>query len=331
MLIAYPGFVAILLLMGGIVVKRSQKPPPKTPKVPAKQHPDGATKTQYQKDQEACSPHQDVSPDKNNASQCAKGQTKGDSNESDDETAEWTIRGYRMKITDFLLAIFTFLLVCVGIGQGVLLCFTNTNTQEAAKAAQKSAEIAERALIAGQRAFISYKIERSANIDPQTGIITHWVFTLIWYNSGQTPTKNMKNHVNIGLFKKEISSDWNFPDVWDDNIPKAERVGVPLGTAPKDSTRGQAVAISVADLGDVISGKKFLYLWGWASYNDVFPNTKLHIARFAVRVLVGGHPLDQDHISFSFPFLKTYNCSDEECENQGYPAAWIPPASTKGT
>jgi hypothetical protein len=72
------------------------------------------------------------------------------------------------------------------------------------------------------------------------------------------------------------------------------------------------------------AGKGILYIWGWATYNDVFPGTAKHVTRFAVRLLIGGNPLDSVRCTFTFVPLPRYNCSDEECDRQGYPADWKP-------
>lgn len=122
-----------------------------------------------------------------------------------------------------------------------------------------------------------------------------------------------------------MPSDWDFPDLWPANTLAADRLPTPLGAAPKGSVRGQTVGgFSVDQMLEVINGTKKLYFWGWASYNDVFPNTSTHVTRFAVQVLAGGDPTDAGKMSFIFQFIRRYNCSDDECEYQGYPASWSP-------
>src|SRR5450759_299827 len=91
----------------------------------------------------------------------------------------------------------------------------------AANAAKKSAKIAGNALIVGQRAFVSEStIEHAPTVkSTKTGEIITWDFTPIWTNNGDTPTRNMVNHVNCHVFDKKISPDWDFPDLWNANIP----------------------------------------------------------------------------------------------------------------
>jgi len=245
---------------------------------------------------------------------------------------EWLAKLFNdLRVTDILLTIFT----------GALALYTyclwrSTDklweagekqiavTKESADAAKKSAEIAEQALIAGQRAFVSVAFNHSAAKDIKTNQITHWTFTPVWINAGDTPTRNMTNHINIHLFDGEMPRDWDFPDLWSSQVRPEDRIPIPLGISPKNSVNGQSLSIPIDKIDDVIAGKKSLYMWGQAIYNDVFPETKKHITRFAVRILVGGNPRDASQISFSDSFLWTYNCSDEECERQGYPASWKP-------
>jgi hypothetical protein len=96
-------------------------------------------------------------------------------------------------ITDGLIALFNGLLVLATIALFI-------SAEKSADAAKKSAEIAERALIAGQRAFVSVSFEPSANMDLASGHITAWSFTPVWYNAGDTPTREMQNHINFLIF-----------------------------------------------------------------------------------------------------------------------------------
>jgi hypothetical protein len=201
------------------------------------------------------------------------------------------------------------------------LAISNTSSE----AANKSAEIAERALVAGQRAFVSVASFRTVGlVDFKTGNITHWGFAPVWTNAGDTPTRNMKNHISVMYFVKEMPSAWDFPDLWPPNTPMEKRISTSLGISPKNFIHGQVIKIPVEEIEQVIAGKKSLYLWGWASYSDVFPETERHITRFAMQIHIGGDPHSKDpsQISFDYLNLSKYNCSDDECQQQGYPVDW---------
>jgi hypothetical protein len=210
--------------------------------------------------------------------------------------------------------------------QGCKMREVTEASKESALAAKQSAEIARNALTAGQRAFISVSIDAIPVVDIKTDKIAKWTFIPVWKNTGETPTRNMKNHINIAIFEGPLDSKWDFPDCWSANIAPESRLPTPLGAAPKSNTYGHPVSVSIDDMMNVIARPKpqWLYMWGWAIYNDVFPNTPVHVTRFAVQIVVHGNPNDKAKISFTYEFLLKYNCSDEECEHQGYPASWAP-------
>jgi hypothetical protein len=231
---------------------------------------------------------------------------------------------FRERPTDWLLVLFNGLLVCATIALFISGEKVADSAKTSAVAAKDSADIAKQALIAGQRAFISVSYRPSAHKNIMDGKIYAYGFTPVWLNAGNTPTRNMENHINIRAFEKEIAGDWDFPNLWNAKVAPEKRVPVPLGASPKNTVDGQSVAVDIKTIQDVIDGKKFLYFWGSATYNDVFPDTERHVTRFAVQIVAGGTPEEPEHMSFSFPFLGKYNCSDEECKFQGVPANWRP-------
>jgi len=50
--------------------------------------------------------------------------------------------------------------------------------------------------------------------------------------------------------------------------------------------------ITPQDLKDVQENRKFIYLWGWMRYFDVFPKTTQHITHFCWFVTVIGDPFN---------------------------------------
>lgn len=220
------------------------------------------------------------------------------------------------------LAIFTFVLSVVAVFQIRLMYRAEDTSTKAADAAEKAANIAERALIAGQRAFVAFlNLNSVASVNYKTNHVMHWSFSPIWKNAGDTPTRGMTTHVSIRIFDGELPKDWDFPDIWSQSRPE-DRVPIPLGISPQYSISGDPINVSLEDIDDVIAHKKSLYMWGWAAYSDVFPNTERHITRFAVQIHIGGNSRDIKRSSINSPFIKQYNCSDEECDRQGYPASW---------
>lgn len=219
-----------------------------------------------------------------------------------------------------VLAIFTGLLALVAVFQIILMFRAETTSTKAADAAEKAANVAERALIAGQRAFVAFvTLNHVPSIKYKTNQMMQWSFAPIWKNAGSTPTRGMTAHVSIRIFDGELPKDWDFPDIWSQALQEP----VPLGISPQSSISGDAIPVSLEAVDDVIARKKSLYMWGWAAYSDVFPDTKRHITRFAVQIEISGNARDINHVSFVDRFIRKYNCSDEECDSQGYPASWV--------
>jgi len=194
------------------------------------------------------------------------------------------------------------------------------------KVMKGSTDIAERALVAGQRAYVSCSVIEIGHAVDGTGRVTYYIFTPRWDNDGNTPTRNFLNHVSRRVYEGRIPKDWDVEDMWDDGIPPDERKAVAAGIGPKRFIKGQSVSIPLEDVVKVVSEAKQALIWGWAEYDDVFPNTPKHVSRIAVRITAGGNPYDPGQVVFTTTFLGKYNCSDGECARQGYPAGWKGPS-----
>ncbi|PNE12175.1 MAG: hypothetical protein CR217_05030 [Beijerinckiaceae bacterium] len=93
--------------------------------------------------------------------------------------------------------------------------------------------------------------------------------------------------------------------------PKAISMG---GAAPLIP----AAPITPQDIIDTQNGTKFIYLWGWTKYFDVFPRTAEHITRFCWLILTTGNPMTFNPAqpgSLTFHNLHHVegNCADDEC------------------
>jgi hypothetical protein len=92
----------------------------------------------------------------------------------------------------------------------------------------------------------------------------------------------LHNHISIKLFDEPISETWDFPNLWAKNA--ASRKAVALPGPARGIVRGHTVGVDLDAMRKVIAGTKYLYIWGWAEYRDVFPETPQHVTRFAVQV-----------------------------------------------
>src|SRR5260221_3514414 len=187
-------------------------------------------------------------------------------------------------------------------------------------ATTRQAELTKEALIADKRAFIfTNSLNGFWEQDPSTGLY-NWRFRALWQNSGDTPTRHMVMHVACELRNAMLPPGFNF------NYPTTQTGTAML--APKSSSYGgiapmsPAAAITRQDILDVQQGRKFLYLWAWARYFDVFPGTPQHITRFCWPIAPPGNPLAYtpcqvpnmpNSLSFGNIHHTEGTCADEEC------------------
>jgi hypothetical protein len=150
-------------------------------------------------------------------------------------------------------------------------------------------------------------------IDPQfigekaTHTITSWKFTFRWGNVGNTPTKYMTTWINSFAAPMTPEPTFDFPD-------RGDPLEIHHTTlAPKALMQKAAeTTIAVDVLEKIRSGELHAYFWGWADYNDVFPNTPRHRSEFCYEMIVNGDVRAED-CKFLFRPYGRYNAFDEEC------------------
>ena len=189
-----------------------------------------------------------------------------------------------------------------------------------ARVSRRQADLTKESMIAGERAFVFAKDVRAYYEFDKTTNQYNWRFRPIWENSGDTPTKNMTMHTRCMLLDDPLPPGFNF----DENTTITGKALIP----PRSTIDGgispthPAQAISPQDIADVQSGEKILYLWGWARYSDVFPNTQQHITRFCwfltplgdpFAYVAGKIPPDTGGVSFPSLHHSEGNCADDEC------------------
>ncbi len=155
-------------------------------------------------------------------------------------------------------------------------------------ATSRQALLTREALIADKRAFVfAPGFTQEYELDSATGRYS-WRFRPVWRNSGNTPTKNMRQYATCEIRNSVLPTGFDF-DPTDATYgtgfmpPSMELQAMP--TPPI----GEA-AITPHDIADAQAGRKFIYLWGWAKYYDVFPGTREHVTRFCWLILASGDP-----------------------------------------
>jgi hypothetical protein len=142
------------------------------------------------------------------------------------------------------------------------------------------------ALIADKRAFVSadgFKQEWVHDIATDTYSRR---FRPHWKNTGSTPTKRLTTHVECEIRNTPLPDGYVFT---------ATNAHIGRGVIPPQSdVYGGAAPLAAIQPQDLVAAQnlqRFIYLWGWTKYFDVFPNTPEHITHFCWYITVGGDPM----------------------------------------
>jgi hypothetical protein len=195
-----------------------------------------------------------------------------------------------------------------------------------AQEAKKAGGIAEQSMIASQRAFVFAKgfsqyWEESS--EPSQEGQYCWRFRPQWENSGSTPTRDLALYTNCSLRDTPLPRGFAFHAA----TPSEDEIGRGL-IPPKSMLEGgigprlPEPPVTPADIIAIQNGKKYLYLWGFALYRDVFSGDKAHITRFCWGITITGNPtlyapLSERGRPGSLLFGNLHhiegNCADDEC------------------
>jgi len=135
--------------------------------------------------------------------------------------------------------------------------------------------------------------------------VSGWQFRPLWRNSGETQTRGMTTHVDYEYRDRELPVGFKFKD----NYPYTAKMLL----GPKNAAiGGSAKTFTVDEMRQVQAGTKFLYLWGWIKYEDIFQRGREHLTRYCVQVTVVTDP-SKSNAAFLYPVPNEGNCSDDEC------------------
>jgi hypothetical protein len=139
--------------------------------------------------------------------------------------------------------------------------------------------------------------------------ITSWKFVIPVRNSGTTPARNLKDHVYVESQPQAITSDFKFRDFEN---------GEPNVANPQDTTFYVTQSVTTDDVTATKGGIKHLYIYGWATYNDVFWRTPERVTKFCYEM----HAMAGDFSNTNGPFTtratlcQSHNCTDDDCKAQ---------------
>jgi hypothetical protein len=187
-------------------------------------------------------------------------------------------------------------------------------------AMRDSNKINRDALEGVQRPFVTFspKMSVGTKFDPRTGHIAAFFPQVPINNSGNTATRNLKDHVSVYPSKDELPQTFTFPDIG--RAPESIDIG------PHDSITYYAASFGINDARAAQSGTGHVYIYGWATYNDGFRNTSPHITQFCYELKVDDSVDISDPKWIQSPYnigsfqmcpsALDHNCTDEECRTQ---------------
>ena len=201
-----------------------------------------------------------------------------------------------------LMAIFTVLIFFATVAYSVIALLQWTSMRESNKINRDS-------LVAVQRAFISFSVHvipyATVPQNNRDRIPVIWQFDVPITNSGNTPTQSLQHAVHAVVLKDKISQSFDFNDFKNGNA---------MFIGPKDSPVSKTNPIPIANIANSWKGTEHIYIYGWASYHDIFPNTPLHITKFCYELSVGGNPESSTIPPTWYAITPIHNCADDECK-----------------
>jgi hypothetical protein len=155
--------------------------------------------------------------------------------------------------------------------------------------------------------------------------IKSWWFIPNIKNSGNTPTKNMRylviatcpSNLQFGLAPKQ-AVDCNFVergepvDPEDDLKLFANNKPIPAIIGPQATAQLGGLGITESSF-EAIKNGFHLYLFGVIYYNDIFPNSPLHITKYCY--VIGILTSEKGELFPQPAFCDHWNCADDECKD----------------
>jgi hypothetical protein len=195
------------------------------------------------------------------------------------------------------LMILAGLLVAVGLLLSVAFAVQALYLWLALRAMRRSAALAERNMTIAQRAFVYV---RSLDWRVDGGNVR---VSPTWANSGATPTRSLR-----------ISTSWK---AWHGDLPADfvhtySRPPDRLFLGPNARAEVGTILIPLRDIQAAIEQRVHVYIWGRATYEDVFEGSEPHFIEFCYRLEASGSA--PNAMALSFLHFGMHNRTDEDSQ-----------------
>lgn len=213
-----------------------------------------------------------------------------------------------IKATDVAIAGFALFLVLTLVLQNL---FQATWIRRVLHASERSALVVDEAFVSTQRPYVFMR-EFRVNVvkNPLNEEIQICTVQPVWENTGTTPTRSGRAHVNWKFFDRSIPSDFDFPD-YDESGNRILSYDTykPLVVGPRSSALSPLIDIDPSILRQVRDQQGKLLIWGWTEYDEVFTDSRRHRTEFCYQLVVTGSP--PSWVGFSQH--RVFNGVDEDC------------------
>lgn len=172
-----------------------------------------------------------------------------------------------------------------------------------ADAATKSASVAERSLIATQRAYIHLDGVSQEAVKDDDGNIVEFIIKMHWINSGRTPALKQRINCNYRLFPHVIPVNFNYLDP-----PFIDEVLVTVGPGGKFYT--YPIRVSLFQAMQIFREELVFCFWSWIEYEDIFENTPRYREQISDIGFIASDPSTLDKL-FRFQQFGSFNKSIE--------------------
>ena len=214
----------------------------------------------------------------------------------------------------------------VGIGVGQLIIYSRQANIMATLA--NLADDQNKLTASIQRAFITVSsFETPVRFGSGFASDTkHWWFIPNIKNSGNTPTKNMRYFISttcpaeldIGM-GAHLAVDCDFTrreardpeDVMNMPLFKDKQLVSPAILGPQTAMPLSGTGVREKSMQEIVKGFP-IFLSGIIYYNDVFPESILHVTKFCYQLTAGYS--DKKEITPGYSFCTHWNCADDECK-----------------
>jgi hypothetical protein len=210
--------------------------------------------------------------------------------------AEQKERDSKAALNDQLL-IYAALIVAIGAFLAIAFTVQVFYLGLGLRAMRRSSQQAERNIRATQRAFV-YVSELAWNAaGANLGI------SPVWANSGTTPTRRLRIATNWKASHGELPPDFDI---------NYARPPEELFLGPAAKAEFGTIFVPMRDIQAAIEERLHVYVWGRATYNDIFEGTKPHFFEFCHRLDVAGEA--PGNIKLRFAQFGLGNGSDEDSQ-----------------